>query len=72
MSPRLSTKGATLRALGDLDARSQLLAGLDAGLAAGVIAAFPVAKRPDGAADLDRGAWARDASGRLVWVRANT
>ena len=70
--PRLSTKGAMLRALEDLNARSHLLAGLNAGLTAGLIAALPVAERPEGSADLDRGVWVRDDRGNFVWLRANT
>jgi hypothetical protein len=60
------------RALECLNARVQMIEGIVAGFNAGRIAAMPVAGRPEGTADLDRGVWVRDDSGKLVWLRANT
>lgn len=69
MAFRLSTKGAMQRALEDLDTTVKIMAGLNAGVTAGLVAAFPVAKRPEDSADLDRGVWVRDRRGRAVWLR---
>lgn len=71
MAFRLSTKGAMQRALEDLDTTVKIMAGLDAGINAGLIAAAPVVRRPQDSADLDRGVWVRDRRGRPIWLRAH-
>lgn len=72
MALRLSTKGAMQRALQDLDITAKTLAELTAGISAGLVAAVPVARRPEDSADLDRGRWTRGHRGRPIWLRANT
>jgi hypothetical protein len=71
MALRLSTKGAMQRVLEDLDTSVKIMAGFNAGMTAGLVAAVPVARRPEDSADLDRGLWTRDDRGRAVWLRAH-